>query len=457
MPEIVILGAGLTGLSCAYNLEKHGFFDFQIFEKDIYPGGLLRSFKQDNFTFDYTGHLLHINNNDFYNFLNEIANINNFDLVTRNSAIFLNNKTVPYPFQMNLAGLDARLIVECIHEFINKKKNLKTKSFHDWAIKYFGKGITKHFFDPYNKKLLSYNTKKITPSWTGRFVPKTDLKKLLYGALNTDPSKNVGYNCQFYYPKHNGIQFLIDNLCKNLKNKIYTNHNATKIDVLNKIIYFENGNFAKYNKLISTLPLNLFLDQIEEKSDTNLKILSKKLLCNSVINFNLGFNVKDLGNKHWIYYPERQLSFYRIGFWHNINPNSTPQNYTAIYGETSYLPGTKTNNQIKNLTSRSIDQSLKILDLEKSNIATQKILKLSHAYVIYDFWREKNLKQILKTLENLSINSIGRYGEWKYSSMQEAYLDAKKTTENLLKTLLFNSNINISKKRGHNEAVDRVL
>ncbi|MCF7899642.1 FAD-dependent oxidoreductase [Candidatus Babeliales bacterium] len=460
MPEVVILGAGLTGLSCAYNLEKHGFFDFQIFEKDSYPGGLLRSFKQDGFTFDYTGHLLHVNNNDFYNFLKDISDINNFDLVTRNSAIFMDNKIVPYPFQMNLAGLDTNIIINCIYDFINKK-NIKVKSFHDWAKKHFGKSITKYFFDPYNSKLLSYDTKKITPSWTGRFVPKTDLRKLLTGALSPDFSKNIGYNSQFYYPKQGGIQFLIDNICKKLKNKIYTNHNAIKIDFLNKIIYFENGNFIKYKKLISTLPLNSLLDKIEERSDTNLKILSKKLLCNSVINFNLGFNTNNLGNKHWIYYPEKQFNFYRIGFWNNINPNSTPENHTAIYGETSCLSGTKTDTQIKilkeQLLEKSIEQALKKLNLKQSNIATKNILHIKHAYVIYDFWREKNLNQILKSLEHLSINSIGRFGEWKYSSMQEAYLDAKKTTENLLKTLLFDSNINISKRRGNNEAVDRIL
>ena len=52
MAEIVILGAGLTGLSTAYQLEKQKFFDYKIFEKNSTSGGLLRSFKQDGFTFD---------------------------------------------------------------------------------------------------------------------------------------------------------------------------------------------------------------------------------------------------------------------------------------------------------------------------------------------------------------------------------------------------------------------
>ena len=57
MPDIVILGAGLTGISAAYHLEQAGFLNYKIFEKGSRPGGLLQSVQQDGFTFDYTGHL----------------------------------------------------------------------------------------------------------------------------------------------------------------------------------------------------------------------------------------------------------------------------------------------------------------------------------------------------------------------------------------------------------------
>jgi phytoene dehydrogenase-like protein len=53
--KIVILGAGLTGLSCAYHLRK----DYAIYERENEPGGLCRSNKKDGFVFDCTGHLLH--------------------------------------------------------------------------------------------------------------------------------------------------------------------------------------------------------------------------------------------------------------------------------------------------------------------------------------------------------------------------------------------------------------
>ena len=47
-------------------------------------------------------------------------------------------------------------------------------------------------------------------------------------------------------------------------------------------------------------------------------------------------------------------------------------------------------------------------------------------------WREKNITKIHNTLKLENIHSIGRYGQWKYSSMQEAVLDGKQVVEKLI-------------------------
>lgn len=444
MAKVVILGSGLTGLSAAYHFEQQGFFDFKIFEKNSSTGGLLRSFKQDGFTFDFTGHLLHINNPEFYKFIDDVAGINNFFIQKRKSFIYTHNKFIPYPFQSNLYNLPKGVIFDCINGYVNRKKSIKTpKTFYEWVLKQFGHGIAKYFFFPYNSKLLAYDLKKITPSWTGRFVPKINFKTILYSALNKNNNNDIGYNSNFYYPKKDGIQFLTNSLEKKIKSKIYKNHKAINIDLTNKTVYFENGYIEKFDKLISTMPLDILLNSLNEKSNTNLKNVSTKLLCNSVINFNLGFNINNRKDKHWIYYPEKKYPFYRIGFWQNICKNSTPINNSAIYGELSYLDQKQseqfktTEEQIIKLTEKSINKAVKTLNISKSNMITKKILHIPRAYVIYDLWREKHLKLLHKRLNNISIFSIGRYGEWKYSSMQEAFLDGKNITKKILNLFKF--------------------
>src|SRR5207237_6069331 len=59
MKRIVIISGALAGLSAAYHLREH---EPAVFEKETAVGGLCRSFTQDGFTFDCTGHLVHLRN-----------------------------------------------------------------------------------------------------------------------------------------------------------------------------------------------------------------------------------------------------------------------------------------------------------------------------------------------------------------------------------------------------------
>ena len=110
MADIVIIGAGLTGLSTAYHLEQAGFFDYKIFEKEATPGGLCRSVEQDGFTFDYTGHLLHTSDNYFRTLLENIVGLDTMNTIKRRSFIYSQGCYTRYPYQINLYGLPPETI-----------------------------------------------------------------------------------------------------------------------------------------------------------------------------------------------------------------------------------------------------------------------------------------------------------------------------------------------------------
>lgn len=426
MPEIVILGAGLTGLSAAYHLEKSNFFDIAIYEKESRVGGLMRSEHCNGFTFDYTGHYLHINDQHFYDFIDEVATLNNFDNIQRNSAIYTNNTIVDYPFQMNLYGLPTQVIYECLDGYIHRTTSRKkANTFYDWVLKYFGKGFGNHFFFPYNSKLLAYPVKKIHPSWTGRFVPQTSLLNILKGALEKNPHAKIGYNSAFHYPKQGGIEFFIKKLTQKINSPIHLEHKVERIDPQKKVITFTNGQAISYNILITTIPLNNTLSMLTNSSSRPLNNLASHLLCNSVINFNLGFSTQDIGPYHWLYFPEKHYQFYRLGFWNNISKALVAPQCSGIYGELSYQPQQHSRASMQKRVDLAIKQTLAYLGLTPNNIQASLILDITHGYVTYDAWREKNIARLITTLQNKGLYSTGRFGAWKYSSMQEAYIDGK--------------------------------
>ncbi len=428
MAKIVIIGAGPTGLSAAYHLEQKGFHDYILFEKETESGGLCRSVHQDGFTFDYTGHLLHINDDYFRQFITDIVGLDNLTVVHRRSFIYSHETYTQYPYQMNLYGLPKQVITDCIEGYVMRNSGPKNpKTFEQWVHKHFGTGLGKHFFFPFDSKKNAYPAQKLSTSWMGRFVPKTNLRDIIEGAVAQN-DKPAGYNANFLYPTKGGIQFWVKKIAQNLKNPIRTGFCVTSVDMKNKLVHFSNGHAEPFDQLISTMPLDIFLDNAQG-STPSLRNASKKLVCNSVVNFNLGIKREAVSNKHWIYFPEEKYPFYRLGFWHNFSDSMAPKDCSSLYGEFSHL-GASTQ-KVENLLHTSLKQTKKMFGLSKKEIITQKVLHIKHAYVIYDMWRERNIQKILTQLHEKDIHSIGRYGQWKYSSMQEAILDGKKIADTL--------------------------
>jgi UDP-galactopyranose mutase len=206
------------------------------------------------------------------------------------------------------------------------------------------------------------------------------------------------------------------------------------VDIKRQTITLDTHDVIPYDILINTIPLDIFLSLTKDRSNSFLAIASQKLACNSVINFNVGITDRIISEKHWIYFPENQYPFYRLGFPHNFSDSMAPVGCSSLYGEFAYMKQSK--KWVQDTTKEALAQAKKVLNLADNEIATTSIIPISHAYVTYDQWRERNLNQLLMRLSSENIHSIGRYGAWKYSSMQEAVLDGKTMAEAIVKESL---------------------
>lgn len=432
MARVVIIGAGLTGLSVAYHLEQNGFYDYQIFEKESRIGGLCKSVQQDGFTFDYTGHLLHCNDSYFRTFLESTIGMDALCAIERRSWVYSHGVYTPYPYQQYLHGLPPHVIVECIDGYVNRPTRTEGyRSFRDWVLQEFGEGFGNHFFFPYQSKIFAYDIDHISASWTGRFVPNTTLKQILQGAFGCVQPQAVGYNAQFWYPKQGGIEAWLRAIAQCLKNPVKMLHAVDSIDVVRKKIHFTNSHTEQYDTLISTMPLDHCMRFMRGSDDLLFKHAAKNLHCNSVMNINLGIARDDISDKHWIYFPEREYQPYRIGFPHNFTSHMVPEGASSLYAEYAFMPDqVVAHTERIESTIRSVQKLLSIGDLE---IKTTCVLEIPHAYVIYDAWRDEWVPKIHERLRQEHIASIGRYGAWKYSSMQEAVLEGKAEAEKILK------------------------
>ncbi|RKX65664.1 hypothetical protein DRP44_05805, partial [candidate division TA06 bacterium] len=202
MKKIIIIGGGLTGLSAAYFLEKENI-SYTLIEKENTTGGLCKTLSVNGYKFDYTGHLLHLRSENIKNILFDELNLKK--LLSRHkrmSKILISNRFVDYPFQANINQLPEKIKNECIEGFKRRISNIDVVSFKDWVKKYFGDGMGKYFFYPYNEKLWRMKCDKLSYEWTGRYVPQVSLNDI------ENPPDQIGYNSYFYYPRNSGIDIL---------------------------------------------------------------------------------------------------------------------------------------------------------------------------------------------------------------------------------------------------------
>jgi protoporphyrinogen oxidase len=428
--KVVIVGGGLAGLSAAYHLIEH---DPIVFEKEAAIGGLCRSFTQDGFTFDCTGHLIHLKNPYTKDLVAKVLP-DAFNAHERLAAIHSKSVTTPYPFQANTYGLPPQVVKECVVGFVesmNANGNGGPKNFYDWVVRTFGTGIAKHFMLPYNEKFWKQDLRTITSDWVSWSIPKPSLEEVVNGALGLT-NKGMGYNPKFIYPRNGGIDCLPQALARPVR-QVYVNEPIEFIDAKRKAIRLSSGREQSYDFLVSTLPLPLAFNMMRDAPDS-LLASSKRLHAISVLNINIGIDRPGISNQHWIYFPENEYVFSRIGFPMNFSKAVAPEGTSSMYIEITHQPHETLN--VDEMFDRSIRDLRRCGILHESDrVLTRHVLDIRCAYIVFDEHRQQHLQNLVDYLESRDIFAAGRYGLWDYYSMEDSILSGKAAAEKVLSHL----------------------
>ena len=145
--------------------------------------------------------------------------------------------------------------------------------------------------------------------------------------------------------------------------------------------------------------------------------------------FNLGFDSK--GNdklNSWVYVPEKEFIFYRIGYYDNIMNTDR----MSLYVEIGF-------SQKQEMLKEGLYLDRILSDLRKMGIiTTQKLVDyeavlMNPAYVHINKKSVETVEEYKEILEKNDIYSIGRYGSWTYCSIEDNILEARELAEKLNK------------------------
>lgn len=415
--ENLVIGGGISGLTFARYIKG----DYLILEREGEVGGYCRTIKNDRYVWDYAGHFYHFKTDEFKNLF--LSLIEPEEIITQKKVtkIYYKDKLIDYPFQKNIHQLDKPELIDALYDLFTRDQKDTYDNFLDMLYGKFGKSIVEMFLRPYNEKLYAVDLTKLDTNAMGRFFPYADAEDII---KNFKQSDNTSYNDSFLYLKK-GTQYFIDKLYDGLdKSKIKLNTSVTKINEAEKYVTTDNGDKIFYDNLVNTTPLNRFFELL----GGDAKNLVEQMSYNKVLVLNIGFNraSKNYKDEHWIYYPSKDLNFYRIGFYNNILNTEELNVYVEIgYPKDAIVDVEK---ELKDTL-----EGMKKVDIidDNTSVVDYSYVIMDPAYVHISGETEQLLKDKKKLLAEKNIHTTGRYGKWTYSSMEDCMIWAKEIADSI--------------------------
>jgi protoporphyrinogen oxidase len=422
--NVIILGAGLAGLSAAYHLGG----DCEVFEKENYLGGHSRTKDVGGFKFDEGAHVFFGKDDCAREFVLEpLAG----ELIRHGAEIWNNygdRRYGRYPVQANAHALEPELTTRCLLDFIeaSHQPEAGVRSYEEWCYASFGKAFADNFMLRYARKIWTVEPSELNTEWLGSKVggriSRPSLAQVIRGAVDPNPQE-LNYLTEFLYPATGGFGRILAPLASKVPN-VKLGCGVTKIESLSRRVTFADGVTRTYDAAISTIPLPALVRLTVDAPD-EVRAAADQLMCTSIRCVNLGVDREDVGAGHWCYFYDHDVPFFRISFPSKFAPGNAPAGYGSVSCEISYSRRKLLDEE--GLTDRVIDALRRTGVLRGSDrIVVVDQMDIPYAYVVFDFNREPSLRVIHDWMKRVGLYPCGRFGEWGYHWSFEAIESGKR-------------------------------
>lgn len=404
--RIVIVGAGISGLSIAHFLSTFG--SVQVLEKSEKPGGLIKcDIVSDNLFHKVGGHVFNAKNQEVLNWFWSHFDIENeFVKARRNAKILIHGKQIGYPIENFLYELDKKIIHSAINDFIeilskgNQHKS-EYENFESFLKGRFGETLYNLYFKPYNTKLWNTDLSEVPLEWLQGKLPMPNIQDILLNNI-LKQEENEMVHSTFYYPVQGGSQFIADRLAENIN--IVTGYSVDLIDYSNGK-YIINGDLEA-DVVVYTgdiRKLHLILKVQDSKLEKSLKEVSS-LPSNGTSNMLCECDDNDLS---WLYIPEPFTKAHRIIYTGNFSPNNSK--------------GTNRKTCVVEFSGKTDPEEMK----QEIKKLPGNLSYLAHnyepdSYIINKKDTPQKVEEVKKLLASRQFYLLGRFAEWEYYNMDKA-------------------------------------
>jgi len=440
--HVVILGAGLAGLACGYELAREGV-RVTVLEREPDAGGMASSFVEaddEYWSYDFGPHRFHTHDDELVAHVKEILDGNYVD-AKRLSRIVLYGKFFDYPLKAGnvVRNLPPRVLLRAFADYLWVRFTERTglshysdDTFEGWVTKRFGKRLYDLFFGEYTAKAWKMPPSQISGDWASQRISLLSLSDAVKKSLIRPRRRDVPRSLvtDFIYPKWGGIGSLSRGYVRRIEElggAVICNAPAVKVHTDDRrVTGVEYGarerSFVEGDHYISTIPITALARAVRPAAPEEVRHALAKLRYVSILFVYLKVDKPHVTPDSWVYVPERHLTVHRLSEFKNFSPHAAPPGKTMVCAE---------------ITCRQGDEHWRARDEELSEIATSDLVTLGlldrrqvlgafvkrvpFAYPVYDLEYKEHLLPILDFVHSLeNIQTGGRQGLFRYNNMDQS-------------------------------------
>ncbi|MCG3206832.1 MAG: hypothetical protein FOGNACKC_00431 [Anaerolineae bacterium] len=446
--EVVIIGAGPTGLTAAYELSRLGR-QAVILEKGRRVGGIAR-------TEDYKGYGVDIGGHRFYTKVPQVEQLwrevmgDDFLHRPRLSRIYYNKKFFYYPIRLfdallKLGPLEsARIGLSYLWRRI--KPHPVEENFEQWVSNRFGQRLYEVFFKTYTEKVWGIPCTEIKAEWAAQRIKGLSLSAALKNALLPARQNQItSLINSFHYPRR-GPGMLWERMGQKVQqagHRLLLESEVVALRVRDgrvRQVISRNctHTFAVTGEhFISSMPLGELVLKIEPPPPPDVIAAARQLSYRDFLTVALIVRRDDLFPDNWIYVHSPEVRVGRIQNFKNWSADMVPaaQPGTACIGLEYFCREGDELWQMDNADLIALARrELAALGLAAAgDVIDGVVFRQPKAYPVYSGEYQASLETIRRYLASLgNLQTAGRNGLHKYNNQDHSMLTAMLAVQNIL-------------------------
>lgn len=421
--KIGILGGGVAGAAMAHFLPKG--HDITILEREDTVGGLARSHKFLDISYDIGPHIIFSRNKEVLNQMLEWGG-DKLTSHSRSNQIWYKGRLVQYPFENDLGALPEAEKEDCLNAFLkNPYREMPADNMSQFFLQKFGSGITNTYLRPYNEKIWKFDPSFLDTQMVER-IPQPPDEDVISGARG---ERKEGYTHQvkFYYPKQGGVQTFLNAVYDKLPDNVEVK-TQSGITTLGKqsegwLVQTEKGEELQFDHVINCMPLHSLFKALEVEVPEEVTGSLAKLKFNSLKYGLAVFKADFAGDNFSFNIPQKDIIFHRVSkvnFIGEENPEHSAFLYEMTYREDHEI-ARLSDEELKN----RVVEGLTRMELVKSeDLVGIELRDIEKAYVIYSLDHRENTDRILNFLKQNEVICCGRFAQHEYQNMDHVFASA---------------------------------